>query len=91
MASLQACSRLAPLPVRTQSKTPARTAVTARDRLPTPIAGATGMSAKILAMKRRLDKDEQWIIDFCERVGGRKLTPQEVNLALEQARALGEI
>jgi hypothetical protein len=49
------------------------------------------MSAKILAMKRRLDKDEQRIIDFCERVGGRKLTPQEVNLALEQARALGEI
>ena len=43
------------------------------------------------APRQWLSKDEQRIIDFCERVGGRKLTPQEVNLALEQARALGEI
>jgi hypothetical protein len=42
--------------------------------------------------KRQLSADEQRIIDFIERVnGGRKLTPQEINLSLEQARALGEL
>jgi hypothetical protein len=50
------------------------------------------VSAKILTMKRRLTSDEQRIIDLTEkRNGGRKLSPQEVDLSLEQARALGEI
>jgi hypothetical protein len=44
-----------------------------------------------IAIKWQLDVDEWRIIDFCERVGGRKLTPQEINLSLEQARALGEL
>jgi hypothetical protein len=40
----------------------------------------------------RLTPEEQRIIDFVERTnGGRKLTPQEINLSLEQARALGEL
>jgi hypothetical protein len=46
---------------------------------------------RVLIFRPRLSVDERRIVDFCERVGGRKLTPQEVNLALEQARALGEI
>jgi hypothetical protein len=49
------------------------------------------MSAKILTMKRRLDADEQRIIDFIEKATGRTLTPQEINLSLDQARALGEL
>jgi hypothetical protein len=47
---------------------------------------------RVLLFRRRLDKDEQRIIDFIERVnGGRKLTQQEINLSLEQARAIGEL
>jgi hypothetical protein len=41
--------------------------------------------------ERRLSADEQRTIAFVERDKGRKLTPQEVNLSLEQARALGQI
>jgi hypothetical protein len=40
----------------------------------------------------RLTPDEQRIIDFVERTnGGRRLTQQEINLSLEQARAIGEL
>jgi hypothetical protein len=46
----------------------------------------------IWASRWWLTPDERRIIDFVERVnGGRKLTQQEINLSLEQARALGEI
>ena len=31
------------------------------------------------------------IVDAPERTRGRPLTPEEINLSLEQARALGEI
>jgi hypothetical protein len=34
---------------------------------------------------------ERQIIAFIERVSRRKLTPQEICLSLEQARALGEL
>jgi hypothetical protein len=40
---------------------------------------------------RRLTADEQRIIAFIERTRGRKLTEQEINLSLEQAKALGEL
>ena len=35
--------------------------------------------------------EEQEIIAMLERTKGRKLTEQEINLSLEQARALGEL
>ena len=35
--------------------------------------------------------EEQEIVDALERSRGRPLTPEEINLSLEQARALGEI
>jgi hypothetical protein len=38
-----------------------------------------------------LSADEQRIITFIEQTSGRKLTAQEINLSLEQARALGEL
>jgi hypothetical protein len=42
--------------------------------------------------ERRLTSEEQRIIDLTEkRNGGRKLTQQQINLSLEQARALGEL
>jgi hypothetical protein len=39
---------------------------------------------------RRLSAKEQRIIDWIEE-DGRKLTEQEINLSLEQARAIGEL
>ncbi|MGA7664465.1 MAG: hypothetical protein WBW13_06400 [Pseudolabrys sp.] len=33
----------------------------------------------------------QAIIDFVEKDKGRKLTAQEINLSLDQARAMGEL
>lgn len=36
-------------------------------------------------------ESEQAIIDLLERTHQRTLTEQEINLALEQARALGEL
>ena len=38
-----------------------------------------------------LTAEEREIIDTLERSRGRPLTPEEINLSLEQARALGEI
>jgi hypothetical protein len=39
-----------------------------------------------------LTTEEAKIIETLERInGGRKLTPQEINLSLEQARAIGEL
>jgi hypothetical protein len=38
-----------------------------------------------------LSADEQKIIDFVEKGKGRKLTQQEINLSLEQARQIGEL
>jgi hypothetical protein len=35
--------------------------------------------------------EEQALIDWLERYKGRKLTQQEINLALEQARQIGEL
>ena len=40
---------------------------------------------------RRLSADERRIITFIEQIRGRKLTAQEINLSLEQARTLGEL
>jgi hypothetical protein len=41
--------------------------------------------------KTKLTPEEQKIIDFVEKNKGRKLTEQEINLSLEQARAIGEL
>ena len=38
-----------------------------------------------------MTSEERAIIDLLERLGGRKLTAEEVYLALEQARAVGEL
>jgi hypothetical protein len=35
--------------------------------------------------------EEQKLIDLLERLEGRKLTQQEINLSLDQARNLGEL
>jgi hypothetical protein len=40
---------------------------------------------------KKLTPDEQAIIDFVEKSKGRKLSRQEVNLSLKQARAIGEL
>jgi hypothetical protein len=40
---------------------------------------------------RSRSAEEQAIIDLLERVRGRPLTEREINLSLEQARALGEL
>jgi hypothetical protein len=50
----------------------------------------TGMQQKQPAEKRR-SAEEQEIIDLMTKMEGRALTAQEINLALEQARALGEL
>jgi hypothetical protein len=42
-------------------------------------------------MEGRLTTDERDLIETLERLRGRRLTPQEINLSLEQARALGEL
>ena len=44
-----------------------------------------------LLRKLALSKDEREIIDWLERSRGRKLTQQEINLSLRQARDLGVI
>jgi hypothetical protein len=52
----------------------------------------TGTPRKNEAEKtRQYTADEQSIIDLVERTKGRKLTQQEINLSLDQARALGEL
>jgi hypothetical protein len=38
-----------------------------------------------------MSPEEQEIVDLLEADYGRPLTEQEINLALEQARALGEL
>jgi hypothetical protein len=38
-----------------------------------------------------MTREEQSVIDYLERDNGRPLTPQEAWLALEQARAVGEL
>jgi hypothetical protein len=38
-----------------------------------------------------LSPEERQIIDYLQKDEGRELTPQEIFLALEQARALGEL
>jgi hypothetical protein len=43
------------------------------------------------ATEKQRTADEQEIIKTLERLKGRKLTDQEINLSLEQARALGEL
>jgi hypothetical protein len=40
--------------------------------------------------EKKLTPEEQKIIDL-EKYKGRKLTEQEINLSLEQARAIGEL
>jgi len=35
--------------------------------------------------------EEEEIVEALERSRGRKLTPEEVNLSLKQARAIGEL
>ena len=44
-----------------------------------------------MAEKKKPTPEEQEIIDFVEKSKGRKLTPQEINLSLKQARAIGEL
>ena len=41
--------------------------------------------------RQQLTEDEQDLIGTLERLKGRKLTQQEIDLALQQARALGEL
>jgi hypothetical protein len=43
------------------------------------------------AQGRKLNPDEQRVVNATEKYFGRPLTEQEINLALEQARAIGEI
>jgi len=43
------------------------------------------------AEKPQYTKEEQELIDFMEKRWGRKLTPQEINLSLEQARSVGHL
>jgi hypothetical protein len=40
---------------------------------------------------QRLNAEEGEIVAALERSRGRPLTPEEINLSLEQARALGQI
>jgi hypothetical protein len=40
---------------------------------------------------RKLTADELHVIDWMEQSKGRKLTEAEINLCLEQARAIGYI
>ena len=39
----------------------------------------------------QLTPEEQAIIDLVEKYEGRTLTEQEINLALDQAREMGEL
>jgi hypothetical protein len=39
----------------------------------------------------KLSSEEQKLIDWLEHVQGHKLSPQEVNLVLDQARVFGEL
>jgi hypothetical protein len=41
--------------------------------------------------KRTLSEDELQIIAYLEKDRGRKLTPEEIHLSLEQAPAIGDL
>ena len=43
------------------------------------------------APKLKLTPDEQAIISYLEKAYGRPLTPQEIHVSLEQARAVGNL
>jgi hypothetical protein len=49
---------------------------------------ATGTQPRLTA---ELSPEEREIIDWLERSRGRKLTPEEINLSLDQARLIGEL
>jgi hypothetical protein len=51
----------------------------------------TGTLQKPSVEKVQRSKEEQQIIDVVEKSKGRKLTEQEINLALDQARSIGEL
>jgi hypothetical protein len=44
-----------------------------------------------LAAEQKLNPEERRVIDWLERSRGRKLTPEEINLSLDQARLIGEL
>ena len=51
----------------------------------------TGTQPRKPAEKRQLTADEADLIKTLERLEGRKPTEQEINLSLDQARAIGEL
>ena len=51
----------------------------------------TGTQPRKPAEKRQLTAEEADLIKTLERLEGRKLTEQEINLSLDQARAIGEL
>ena len=48
-------------------------------------------AAKETSRKEQLTAEEADLIKTLERLKGRKLTEQEINLSLDQARAIGEL
>jgi hypothetical protein len=49
------------------------------------------MAQKNEAGKQQRTAEEQDLIKTWERMKGRKLTEQEINLSMEQARAIGDL
>jgi hypothetical protein len=49
----------------------------------------TGKQQNKQAAKPQRTKEEQELLDWMAKDKGRELTPQEENLALEQARSVG--
>jgi hypothetical protein len=56
---------------------------------PLPRRSLTAYSRE--TVQRHLTPDERLIVAFIERTKGRKLTPQVINLCLEQGRHIGEL
>ena len=51
----------------------------------------TGTQPRKPAEKQQLTAEEADLIKTLERLEGRKPTEQEINLSLDQARAIGEL
>jgi hypothetical protein len=51
----------------------------------------TGIKQSQKVEKKPRNKKEQEIIDIIEKSKGRKLTEQEITLALDQAHSIGEL
>jgi hypothetical protein len=50
-----------------------------------------GLPSAPLAPVKQHSAEEQKLIDFLEKEEGRKLTPQEINLAIDQAKSVGDL